>query len=174
LQHGQLIKSAAQYKAIVNSLKRIPDWKPADFLKIEAPAAGVTVVEVPGQGYRVSILAFEFDSNYRELGFRDITLHQFTIARDGRMGRKYTVCLRAPERPTPSKDPNAKFFTPEFGLNGSPATAATESAAVKAYNAAINKALTPDGTLMITPAYKVTDRKSLFPFPMADDYRYEH
>jgi hypothetical protein len=162
-----VIKTAAQYQAIVAVLKTVKGWDPKRWLEVaEPPTYGLEVTAEPGLGYRVRVMMIDC-FRYAEFKLRSIVYRDYAVSHDGRIGVRATVCLRAPEV-LPENMLVPAGWQPEFGWE-EPKQQPTDpgaqillgqarrSAAIAAYNKAVSGALQPADTAVIPNRVIVTD-----------------
>ena len=146
LNGGRLIKTNAQYKAIMAALNKAKFVTDANFVKYaDRQIGGFQVQEEPGIGYRVSALV-EFEGT-------GIFLYRYNIGIDGRDLRTDEQIIKSPEVsnplvPTPPNPLIAAIEEPDI---------------LKKFDAAMKSAMTAEGVEKITPLFKVTDRKVEIP-----------
>jgi hypothetical protein len=149
-----IIKSAEQYRAIVNALEA-KGWESGEDMSKDMPASyGIAVTLGPDLGYRVRMLTIDYTDLWN-LGLQNIMFREFMVSPDGRIGIvKEIECVRAPE-PETSRPPG---WTQLLPLNPKP------------YNEVLRAVLTPEGTETI-PNVILTDVKVAIPRAWEDFVR---
>lgn len=148
---GILLKTREQLEAIEKQLRTL-GWKQGEDLVIGPASFGGVVSPVEPLGYRVQLLVVE-PSVGEELG--DIAHHELTVSKDGWVGDKRTLCVRAPL---------SEAGRPEGWKQPAPANPA-------AYAQAVRNALTQDGSAVLGPFFKVQPKPVRVGLPRSKPFK---